>query len=636
VLIETFNTDVCCSIADFEFLPAEPKPEPARATAAINGDRQQSSTEDGLIRRFEKYLDSVPGAIEGNHGDHHTFVAACRGVNDFGLSETDTFNAMWKWNVERCRPPWSAAELEEKILNAAKYANGEIGSLRDAPYRGNGTGPQNVSEDKPEESQQARKAEATADDVHHGHEITERPSQYSDDALADTFSKAYSRDLKYVPEWGWLIWTGQRWRRLPDVLVMEKARPICRSAAQLCREDQNVKLPTRPGLARSIASAKTVAAVERLARGDKRHYCDVREWDADLWAFNTPGGTIDLNTGELRPHRREDLITKISNATPAGECPRFLAFLRRVTDDNDELQRYLQRLAGYALVGDPREECLEFFYGPGGNGKGTFLATLQHVFGEYATTASTDTFVESKGDKHPCDVAKLAAARLVISNEVDEGQRWDEARVKNLTGRDVMTARFMRQDFFDFTPQFTLMLAGNHRPSLKAVDESIRRRFHLIPFEVVIPPEERDENLKQILRDESDGIMRWVLDGCLHWQQQKLNPPAIVLAATSEYLAEEDTFELWLSECCLRGPDYEEPVAWLYESHRQWKLGRGEQAPGQKTFSGRLKDRGFLSGRNSSGLVRVFENIRLTDDEREMVQGIIKEKQTRDRLHIKG
>ena len=441
-----------------------------------------------------------------------------------------------------------------------------------------------------------------------------RPDGYSDDAIADRFSVKHTDDLKFVHGWGWVEWDKTRYRRIPDVIAMDRARQVCRAEALSCGKD---------ALGRSIASAKTVAAVERLARGDQRHFSDVDTWDSNPWLFNTPGGTVDLKTGTLHPHRREDRITKVSNATPRGDCPRWMTFLVRVTAGNVELQAYLQRLAGYALVGDPREECLDFFYGPGGNGKGTFLSSLQHVFGEYVTTAGTETFVESKGDKHPCDVAKLAGARLVISNEIDQGQRWDEARIKNLTGRDTMTARFMRQDFFDFLPQFTLIIAGNHRPSLKTVDESIRRRFHLVPFSVTIPAEEQDSGLKDALRAEADGILLWSVEGCLEWQLQGLNPPSTVVDATAEYLAAQDVFEMWLSECCLRGPEFEEVSSWVYESFRQWKKTRGERVPGHNKFSEQLTELGFELRR--SNRARRVIGLRLTEEERTMVEGVLQE-----------
>jgi putative DNA primase/helicase len=454
-------------------------------------------------------------------------------------------------------------------------------------------------------------------------ELGNIPTRYSEDSLADQFSAREEGDLRFVPQWGWLLWTGQRWQRVSDVLIMERARPVCREVANQCKTDPQLKPSTQETLSRSIASAKTVAAVERLARGDGRHFVAVDLWDADLWLFNTPGGTIDLRTGDLRPHRRDDRITKISNSTPQGDCPTWLEYLDQITGGDESLARYLQRLAGYALVGDPREECLDFFYGEGGNGKGTFLSTLQYAFGEYATTAAVETFIESKGDKHPCDLAKLAGVRLVVANEVDEGQHWDEARIKNLTGRDVMTARFMRQDFFDFLPQFTLIVAGNHKPALKTIDESIRRRFRLVPFNVTIPADQRNTKLKDQLRAEADGVLRWAVEGCLEWQKQGLNPPEAVLAATADYLETEDVFGMWLVDCCERRSDYDELSALLYESYRLWKAARDEKAGGHKAFSTKLIGCGCELIRDRKA--RKVSGIRLTDTERALAASSVEQ-----------
>jgi putative DNA primase/helicase len=448
-----------------------------------------------------------------------------------------------------------------------------------------------------------------------------RPTQYSDDALADLFSAKYARDFVYVDEWGWLLWTANRWKRVPDVVVMGHARRICRQQSACCKDDGTLHEKSRETLARSLSSAKVVAAVVKLAANDHRHYRLVSQFDSDLWLFNTPGGTIDLRTGVLREHNPEDLITKIANATPRGESPTWMTFLNRITAGNREMQSYLQRLAGYAMAGDPSEECLDFFYGDGGNGKGTFLKTLQYSFGEYGTTAATETFLEAKGDRHPTDIAKLAGARLVVAQEVDQGQYWNESRLKTMTGRDEMTARFMRRDLFDFVPQFTLIISGNNKPSLKTVDEAWRRRFHLVPFLVTIPKEERNNNLKTELQAEADGIMNWCLAGCLDWQRQRLNPPETVLGATTDYLESEDTFGMWIEECCLQGNDgYEEPVAWLYTSHRQWREERGERPFGTKGFSQLLLKAGFQPGKRST---RVFRGLRLTDPERVRARVII-------------
>src|SRR6185369_288445 len=191
---------------------------------------------------------------------------------------------------------------------------------------------------------------------------------------------------------------------------------------------------------------------------------------------------IDLRTGSTLPHDPEQYITKITTDASSGECSRWLQFLAEITGDDIELQRFLQRIAGYSLTGSTREHALFFFYGPGGNGKGVFLNTLSAILADYAAVAPMEAFIATQGERHPTDLAGLRGARLVTSQETEEGRRWAESKIKALTGGDPITARFMRQDFFTYQPAFKLVVAGNHKPGLRGVDEAIRRRFHLVPF----------------------------------------------------------------------------------------------------------------------------------------------------------
>ena len=216
---------------------------------------------------------------------------------------------------------------------------------------------------------------------------------------------------------------------------------------------------------------------------------------------------------------------------------------------------FLARVAGYGLSGSTREHALFFLYGTGANGKGTFLNTLTAILGDYARVAGMETFTESHSDRHPTELAMLRGARIVTAQETEEGRRWAESRIKALTGGDPITARFMRQDFFTYTPQFKLLIAGNHKPGLRNIDEAIRRRFHLLPFTIRIPPECRDAKLFERLKAEWPAILAWAIRGCLAWQADGLRPPAAVIDATAEYFDDEDGFGRWLAECCVRESD---------------------------------------------------------------------------------
>ena len=200
--------------------------------------------------------------------------------------------------------------------------------------------------------------------------------------------------------------------------------------------------------------------------------------------------TINLRTGEQYAPRPEDYCTKIAPVAPSGDCPLWHAFLARVTGDDTELQEYLARVCGYWLTGHTREHALFFLYGTGANGKSVFIDTITGMMGDYATAAPIETFLAARGERHPTELAALRGARLVVAHETDAGRRWNEGRIKQLTGGDTVAARFVRQDFFTYKPSFKICIVGNHKPSLRTVDEAMRRRFHLIPFDITIPPDE--------------------------------------------------------------------------------------------------------------------------------------------------
>jgi putative DNA primase/helicase len=258
------------------------------------------------------------------------------------------------------------------------------------------------------------------------------------------------------------------------------ARRVCREAAAECN---------KPKVAVAIASGKTVSAIERLARADRRLAATIDQWDADPWLLNTPDAAIDLRTGDIRPHRPLDYMTKIAAVGPQGDAPRFLAFLDRITGGDGELVAYIQRVLGYGLTGLTREHALFFGYGTGANGKSVLLSTVSGILGEYHRTAPIETFTASNTDRHPTDLAGLRGARLVTATETEEGRRWAESRIKQLTGGDMVAARFMRQDFFEYRPQFKLIIAGNHKPSLRSVDEA--RGARASRWLAVIPPAAR-------------------------------------------------------------------------------------------------------------------------------------------------
>lgn len=432
-----------------------------------------------------------------------------------------------------------------------------------------------------------------------------RPPAFSDDALALRFADQHADDLRYVAKWGkWYSWTGSHWRTDDTLDAYDMVRATCREIAAECNE---------PRVATAIASAKTVAAVERLAKADRRLAATIQQWDADPRLLNTPSGVVDLHTGRMRAHWAAGYMTKITAVGPGGDCPTFRAFLERITGGDAELAAYHQRALGYALTGDIREHALFFGHGTGANGKSVLLSTVAGIMNTYHRTAPIETFTASNTDRHPTDLAMLQGARLVTANETEEGRRWAESRIKQLTGGDPVSARFMRQDFFEFCPTFKLFIAGNVKPGLRRVDEAIRRRFHLVPFAVTIPVEERDKELTETLKAEWPGILKWMIAGCARWQEIGLQPPQAVIAATATYLEQEDVLAAWIDERCER-----DPTAWalstaLFRSWTTWATASGEFAGGSKTFSQSLETRGFQRKRMETGQGFIGLRLRLVD-----------------------
>jgi putative DNA primase/helicase len=423
-----------------------------------------------------------------------------------------------------------------------------------------------------------------------------------EDGLALALAGECDANARWVQEWGaWLHWDGAVWVKDNTLQMYDMVRRLCRRAAETAQEKR----------ATELRKAATVAAVERMARSDRRLAAIGEQWDADPWVLNTLAGIVNLHTGAIRPHDPLAYCTKITAVAPGGDCPLWRRFLSEVTDGDAALEAFLQRVIGYSLTGAILEHALFFLYGTGRNGKGVFLNTLKAILDAYATVAPMTAFTDTHHEQHPTDLAMLRGARLVIAQETEEGRNWAESRIKALTGGDPITARFMRQDFFTFTPQFKLLIAGNHKPTLRNVDEAIRGRLHLIPFTVTIPPERRDPELADKLKAEWPGILQWAIDGCLLYQKIGLAPPPAVVNATAEYFEAQDDFSQWLDECCDIGPDYWEPVGRLFESWRNWAEASRLPVGTKKRLSSELDKAGFKADRNAAKGGRYRQRIRL-------------------------
>jgi P4 family phage/plasmid primase-like protien len=434
---------------------------------------------------------------------------------------------------------------------------------------------------------------------------------FTEDALARRFSAQHEHELRFVAlKSQWLRWDGTRWAPESTLLAFDLARATCRNAAA---DYGNGKPPAK------VLKAATVAAVQTLARADRRQAATLEQFDSNPWLITAANETIDLHSGVGKPPDPNDYISRKLGCTvapPDSPHPKWTAFLKRVTADQAELVSFLQRYLGYCLTGITSEHRFVFAHGAGANGKSTLLNVVGRIFGDYATVADVGTFLAHNQERHPTDVAKLQGARLVVAQETERGRRWDEVKIKTMTGGDKMTARFMRQDFFDFTPVFKLFITGNNKPSLDNVDEAMRRRLMIVPFTVQIPPEERDPQLPEKLMKEAPAILRWCIDGCLQWQRSGLNPPAIVTEATEAYFSDQDTIGQWLEECTADGGPYAfTKSGTLYASWKQWCDQHGCTPGTAKSFSQILSDRGYIQKKGAHRGVRGFSRLVLQTEQ---------------------
>jgi putative DNA primase/helicase len=423
------------------------------------------------------------------------------------------------------------------------------------------------------------------------------------DGVARVFARRQAGQLAYDHNLrAWFEWTGTHWRRDSTDRAFQFARELGREFSEGAK-DRDLK---------EVRRVTFAAGVERFARSDPALAVTSDGWDADPFLLGTPGGAVDLRTGLLRTAEPRERITKLTSVAPIRKvsCPRWRAFLVEATGDDQELVRFLQQWAGCCLSGDTREHSLVFIYGGGGNGKSVFLNVLTGILADYATVAAMDTFVASRWDRHSTELAMLHGARLVTSSETTEGRAWDEAKVKQLTGGDPITARFMRQDNFTFRPAFKLTIVGNHRPVLRNIDDATRRRFNIVPF--TRKPRDPDPLLEEKLKGEWPAILQWMIEGALDWQANGLVRPASVLAATEDYFAAQDVFAHWLDEACNFEPGNEhkwEAGSSLFASWRAFAERAGESTGTQKAFTDQMRRRGCEPHR--TGIARGFRGIRL-------------------------
>ncbi|MFI8492197.1 phage/plasmid primase, P4 family [Peribacillus butanolivorans] len=407
-------------------------------------------------------------------------------------------------------------------------------------------------------------------------------------------------NIRYCNELEWLIWNGKQWqedsKRNIEALAVKTLRGLYQEskteedryrAKQL--NDWAKKCEKRAIRINSILDVRPMVSIKK------------KDLDAHKFLFNCNNGVIDLKTGELSPHDRDLLFTKISpiEYKKDAKCPNWIGFLESIFltpegKPDHELIEFLQKAIGYSFTGVTKEQIMFFLFGNGRNGKSTFINTIQDLLGDYGRQTNSDTFLKKKNDSGiNNDVARLDGARFVSAVESEEGQQLSESLVKQITGGEKMSARFLRQEYFEFTPEFKVFFTTNHKPIIKGSDEGIWRRIKLIPFTVTIPKDKIDYDLPDKLAKEMPGILRWAVEGCLKWQSDGLGEPQAVKEATEDYRQDMDILGPFIDENCTVHSNAKIEAKTLYENYTKWCYSNNEMELKNRAFYRQLEIRGF-------------------------------------------
>ncbi len=489
-----------------------------------------------------------------------------------GMGEPAILAALREENATRCQPPLHDGELGTIARSAARYP--------------------------PEATRPA-------------------PEHLTDLGNARRLVRLYGARVRYAPARGsWLVFDGRRWAHDETGEVARHAKATVASIYEEAAVTQSgeqrkaiaswaTKSESEPRLRALIALAKTEPGIP----------VTIGELDRDPWVLNVANGTLELRTGTLRPHDPKDLITKLADVAydVDATASRWQSFLARVFEGDESVITFVQRAVGYTLTGSIIEQIILLLIGTGANGKSVFVETVRACLGDYATATDFATFLVTKHDAVRNDLARLVGARLVTAVEVDQGGRFSEPVIKTITGGDVITARFLFREFFEFQPQFTMLLAANHKPTVRGTEHAIWRRIKLVPFNVTIPPQEQDRHLLAKLREELPGILRWAVEGCLAWQREGLGDPSVVRTATERYRDEMDALAGFLDECVVLKASQRSGASVLYRTYVQWCERVGERSTSQRRFGQRLAERGFTKSRSGSRGQYVWHGLGLAE-----------------------
>lgn len=576
---EVLHSPSQCELADMPIWWAERLKEKVDQISYVN------KVEDkGVV--WEEYVEG--SKIGKGTRDQTLFTIGCS-MRAHGAAYNDILATLTVINEKRCYPPMNSFEVSQKARQAAKYTPGKTGGLLDFPP--------------------------------------------TDSGNAERLIHRYRQDIRYCDAYGcWFVWDSRRWIKDDNGflyrLALETVRAYRQEAQQLLTDIKNQDEETAQKeksiqaiikFANQSEFRSRIEAMIELANKIENVAVRPHQLDTHPYLINFNNGTYDLKKKALLPHRREDLITKLAplDFDISAKCPTWFSFLNRAMAGNEEMINFLKRSAGLILSGDTSEEQLWIVYGVGANGKSKFINTLQEILGNYSQQAPTSLFMAKRntGGATP-ELARIKGARFVTCIETSDGKRLDEEMVKQLTGRDLVTARQLYKDYFEFRPECKMWLVTNHKPIIQGTDHGIWRRIYLIPFEVVIPEEEQDKRLPDKLKTELSGILNWCIEGFHEWAEIGMKPPAKIRESTKEYQSEMDKMGSYIDDCCELDKQEKTPLDLLYTSYLDWCRVNEEFSNNKRAFARQLKERGLISKRSTGGSI-VFLGIKLKSDRNE-------------------
>jgi P4 family phage/plasmid primase-like protien len=566
-------------------LAAEPEPA-SRANGKAYSSQAATGTTDGgpldaaALERARLFLSGQPQAVKDAHGDTLTYRIVAHLLRDLAVPQREAMVALLEWDA-RNSPPWGEAPLRQKIVRVLKYGRNKIGSAlpsaADAPLTDAGNAQRFVAE--------------------HGAHV-----------------------LCCGGIGRWFVYDGKRWVADDTFEVERLAKETVRRMYSTAAQSPNPKEIAAWAL-KSESGAHLDALLKR-ARSDPAIVVRQDELDGDPWVLNVANGTIDLRTGQLRPHDPADLITKLAPVEyePSATCPTWDRFLEQATDERAELAGFLRRLAGYSLTGDNSAEVMPAFMGKAASGKTTMTGILQEVAGDYARTGNPELLLTSRNDgganKASPDLIALRGARLVVFAETAEGRGLSSAMLKRAVSTDRISARALYQGACEFTPTHKAILMTNHRPRVRAADEGTWRRILHVPFDRTCPEKDRDNSLRDKLRAELPGILAWAVRGCLEWQEggggrAGLAAPDCVLNATRQYREEEDPLAPFLADACVIDHAAKVLKGDLFKAYETWCERNKEPAEGRRAFDARIADMDHVDSTRIHGGNRAWTGIGL-------------------------